>query len=113
MFSSSRDSQLANVRKTESIGGRSQNNSADNDGGGNASNENCGRKSSSSSSKSTQIGPGRASEKWLLANHDSNANIYTISSGISLADLYQDGDYRLLISDIGFTGSPKLKVCTI
>ncbi|KAH9408723.1 Bardet-Biedl syndrome 1 protein, partial [Tyrophagus putrescentiae] len=52
----------------------------------------------------------RASEKWLLANHDSNANIYTISSGISLADLYQDGDYRLLIGDIGFTGSPKLKV---
>lgn len=50
------------------------------------------------------------SDKWLLANHDENANIYTISSGITLADLYQDGDYRLLIGDIGFKGTPKLKV---
>ncbi|KAJ6224586.1 hypothetical protein RDWZM_003131 [Blomia tropicalis] len=52
----------------------------------------------------------RNSDKWLLANHDSNANIYTISSGVTLADLYHDGDYRLLIGDIGFNGNPKLKV---
>ena len=58
----------------------------------------------------TQTSAGRSNEKWLLANHDPHANIFTISSGITLADLYQDGDYRLLIGDIGFTGTPKLRV---
>lgn len=59
---------------------------------------------------SAPVGPGKGSDKWLLASHDAHARIYTISSGITLADLYQDGDYRLIIGDIGFTGKPKLKV---
>lgn len=110
MFSSSRDTQSVNgsVLKMENTSGRT-----DNEAGGTNATEEGGKKGGSlskSSSKSSQIGPGRASEKWLLANHDSDANIYTITSGISLADLYQDGDYRLLIGDIGFNGSPKLKV---
>ena len=55
-------------------------------------------------------GTNRPTEKWLLANCDYNANIYAISSGVTLADLYQDGDYRLLIGDIGVNRVPKLKV---
>ncbi|OTF73335.1 Bardet-Biedl syndrome 1 protein-like protein, partial [Euroglyphus maynei] len=53
-------------------------------------------------------------EKWLLANHDDQAHISTISANITLADLHHDGDYRLLIGDLGLaqtkTLPPKLKV---
>lgn len=52
----------------------------------------------------------KAMDKWLLANYDITASIYTFSAGLTLADLNQNGDYRLLIGDIGFQGTPKLKV---
>lgn len=64
---------------------------------------------SSTTTSGTQT-PKSSAQKWLQANHDPNANIYAISSGISLADLNHDGDYRLLIGDIGFDRVPKLKI---
>nr|XP_027200540.1 Bardet-Biedl syndrome 1 protein homolog [Dermatophagoides pteronyssinus] len=52
-------------------------------------------------------------EKWLLANHDDQAHISTVSANMTLADLHHDGDYRLLIGDLGLfqtKTSAKLKV---
>ncbi|XP_054167725.1 Bardet-Biedl syndrome 1 protein homolog [Oppia nitens] len=61
-----------------------------------------------------------ASNKWLLANSDPSANLYTIPGCIALADMMGDGDYKLLIADLGFSGlnggggggsgKPKLRV---
>jgi hypothetical protein len=54
------------------------------------------------------------SNKWLLANNEVNANLYTITSCIALADLMADGDYKLIIADFGFdSNKPKLKVQSI
>ncbi|XP_064489592.1 Bardet-Biedl syndrome 1 protein-like [Ornithodoros turicata] len=48
---------------------------------------------------------------WLPAHHDSYATLYTFSSCICTADLYGDGDYRLLVADLGTTThGMKLKV---
>ncbi|KAH7639483.1 bardet-biedl syndrome 1 protein-like protein [Dermatophagoides farinae] len=52
-------------------------------------------------------------DKWLLANQDDQAHISTISANMTLADLHHDGDYRLLIGDLGLFGTKalaKLKV---
>ncbi len=47
----------------------------------------------------------------MLANNDISANLYTISSCIALADLLGDGDYKLIVADLGFDANhPKLKV---
>ena len=52
-----------------------------------------------------------SSNKWLLANNELNANLYSIPTAIALADLLTDGDYKLIIADLGFdTNKPKLKV---
>ena len=54
---------------------------------------------------------GELAEKnmWLSAHQDPVANLYTFSSSISLADLNADGDYKLLVADLG-TGSYDMKL---
>ncbi len=49
---------------------------------------------------------------WLNAHTDTRAAVYTFSSCITLADLNADGDFKLIVADLG-TGSTnvKLKVC--
>ena len=49
---------------------------------------------------------------WLNAHTDTRAAVYTFSSCITLADLNADGDFKLVVADLG-TGSAnvKLKVC--
>lgn len=68
------------------------------------------QQSSTSASGGSGGARAKAADKWLLANYDVAASIYTFSPGLTLADLNQNGDYRLLIGDIGFQGAPKLKV---
>lgn len=53
-----------------------------------------------------------SSNKWLLANNDPNAELYTFSSCICLSDLNGDGDFKLIIADLGLknTNNAKLKV---
>ena len=50
-----------------------------------------------------------STNKWLLANYDPNAKLYTFSSCISLCDLQGDGDFKLIIADLGLT-SPNIKL---
>ena len=48
---------------------------------------------------------------WLNAFSDTEATIYTFPACITSADLAGDGDFRLLIADIGTGNIPsKLKV---
>nr|XP_006129762.1 Bardet-Biedl syndrome 1 protein isoform X1 [Pelodiscus sinensis] len=62
--------------------------------------------SSSSSSESNE-----ANSKWLDAHYDPMANLYTFSSCIALADLHGDGDYKLVVGDLGMAGhTMRLKV---
>ncbi|XP_063173081.1 Bardet-Biedl syndrome 1 protein [Candoia aspera] len=66
--------------------------------------------SSAPSSGSAGDGP-RASSKWLDAHYDPVANLHTFSSCVTLADLYGDGDYKLVVGNFGLTGHEmKLKV---
>ncbi|XP_067328509.1 Bardet-Biedl syndrome 1 protein [Anolis sagrei] len=52
-----------------------------------------------------------ANSKWLDAHYDPVANLYTFSSCVTLADLYGDGDCKLVVGDLGSTGHEmKLKV---
>ncbi|XP_060108289.1 Bardet-Biedl syndrome 1 protein [Heteronotia binoei] len=62
--------------------------------------------SSSGTSESTQ-----ANSKWLDAHYDPVANLYTFSSCVDLADLHGDGDYKLVVGDLGSSWHDmKLKV---
>ncbi|XP_015279385.1 PREDICTED: Bardet-Biedl syndrome 1 protein [Gekko japonicus] len=62
--------------------------------------------SSSSTGESTQ-----ANSKWLDAHYDPVANLYTFSSCVSLADLHGDGEYKLVVGDLGTSWHDmKLKV---
>ena len=40
-------------------------------------------------------------EKWLLALHDPLSSLYTLSSCICFADIYNEGDVKLVIADLG------------
>ncbi|XP_030424498.1 Bardet-Biedl syndrome 1 protein isoform X3 [Gopherus evgoodei] len=52
-----------------------------------------------------------ANSKWLDAHYDPMANLYTFSSCIALADLHGDGEYKLVVGDLGMAGhTMKLKV---
>ncbi|KXJ22583.1 Bardet-Biedl syndrome 1 protein [Exaiptasia diaphana] len=46
---------------------------------------------------------------WLNAHQDPVASLYTFSSSISLADLNADGDFKLLVADLG-AGSYDMKL---
>lgn len=47
--------------------------------------------------------------KWLNAHYDPLATLYTFSSCMCLVDLQGDGDYKLIIADLG-TGSYNMKL---
>nr|XP_058923927.1 Bardet-Biedl syndrome 1 protein isoform X2 [Kogia breviceps] len=52
-----------------------------------------------------------ASSKWLDAHYDPMANIHTFSACLELADLHGDGEYKLVVGDLGPGGQqPCLKV---
>ncbi|XP_054846333.1 Bardet-Biedl syndrome 1 protein [Eublepharis macularius] len=62
--------------------------------------------SSSSAGESTQ-----ANSKWLDAHYDPVANLYAFSSCVTLADLHGDGEYKLVVGDLGTSWHDmKLKV---
>ncbi|XP_044536090.1 Bardet-Biedl syndrome 1 protein isoform X4 [Gracilinanus agilis] len=51
------------------------------------------------------------SSKWLDAHYDPMANIHTFSACLALADLHGDGEYKLVVGDLGPNGrQPRLKV---
>uniref|UniRef100_A0A8D2LIH9 Bardet-Biedl syndrome 1 N-terminal domain-containing protein n=1 Tax=Varanus komodoensis TaxID=61221 RepID=A0A8D2LIH9_VARKO len=53
----------------------------------------------------------QANSKWLDAHYDPVASLYTFSSCVALADLHGDGDYKLVVGNLGPTGHEmKLKV---
>ncbi|GIY18457.1 bardet-Biedl syndrome 1 protein [Caerostris darwini] len=49
------------------------------------------------------------SSKWLHAHYDPLATLYTFSSCMCLADLHGDGDYKLIVADLG-TGTHNMKL---
>ncbi|GFS80161.1 bardet-Biedl syndrome 1 protein [Nephila pilipes] len=49
------------------------------------------------------------SSKWLNAHYDPLATLYTFSSCMCLADLHGDGDYKLIVADLG-TGTHNMKL---
>ncbi|XP_075401443.1 BBSome complex member BBS1 isoform X2 [Tenrec ecaudatus] len=52
-----------------------------------------------------------ANSKWLDAHYDPMANIHTFSSCLALADLHGDGEYKLVVGDLGpGERQPRLKV---
>ncbi|XP_050612598.1 Bardet-Biedl syndrome 1 protein isoform X3 [Macaca thibetana thibetana] len=52
-----------------------------------------------------------ANSKWLDAHYDPMANIHTFSACLALADLHGDGEYKLVVGDLGPGGQqPCLKV---
>uniref|UniRef100_A0A8C9LVC6 Bardet-Biedl syndrome 1 n=1 Tax=Piliocolobus tephrosceles TaxID=591936 RepID=A0A8C9LVC6_9PRIM len=52
-----------------------------------------------------------ANSKWLDAHYDPVANIHTFSACLALADLHGDGEYKLVVGDLGPGGrQPRLKV---
>uniref|UniRef100_A0A2K5MJG9 Bardet-Biedl syndrome 1 n=1 Tax=Cercocebus atys TaxID=9531 RepID=A0A2K5MJG9_CERAT len=52
-----------------------------------------------------------ASSKWLDAHYDPMANIHTFSACLALADVHGDGEYKLVVGDLGPGGQqPRLKV---
>ncbi|XP_053058868.1 Bardet-Biedl syndrome 1 protein isoform X3 [Acinonyx jubatus] len=74
-----------------------------------SSDSDCGR------AESAQLFPSspsnEASSKWLDAHYDPVANIHTFSSCLALADLHGDGEYKLVVGDLGPGGQhPRLKV---
>ncbi|XP_062051763.1 Bardet-Biedl syndrome 1 protein isoform X1 [Lepus europaeus] len=65
-----------------------------------------GRAESSAPSAGTE-----ASSKWLDAHDDPTANIHTFSACLALADLHGDGEYKLVVGDLGpGARQPRLKV---
>ncbi|XP_066893730.1 Bardet-Biedl syndrome 1 protein isoform X5 [Kogia breviceps] len=66
---------------------------------------------SSSDSDSGRAESSEASSKWLDAHYDPMANIHTFSACLELADLHGDGEYKLVVGDLGPGGQqPCLKV---
>ncbi|XP_024604550.1 Bardet-Biedl syndrome 1 protein isoform X4 [Neophocaena asiaeorientalis asiaeorientalis] len=66
---------------------------------------------SSSDSDSGRAESSEASSKWLDAHYDPMANIHTFSACLQLADLHGDGEYKLVVGDLGPGGQqPRLKV---
>ncbi|XP_059961510.1 Bardet-Biedl syndrome 1 protein isoform X3 [Mesoplodon densirostris] len=66
---------------------------------------------SSSDSDSGRVESSEASSKWLDAHYDPMANIHTFSACLQLADLHGDGEYKLVVGDLGPGGQqPRLKV---
>ncbi|XP_024901903.1 Bardet-Biedl syndrome 1 protein isoform X2 [Pteropus alecto] len=66
---------------------------------------------SSSDSDSGRAESNEANSKWLDAHYDPMANIHTFSSCLALADLHGDGEYKLVVGDLGQGGQqPHLKV---
>ncbi|XP_004713759.2 Bardet-Biedl syndrome 1 protein isoform X1 [Echinops telfairi] len=65
-------------------------------------------------SPDSDCGPAESSEansKWLDAHYDPMANIHTFSSCLALADLHGDGEYKLVVGDLGpREQQPRLKV---
>jgi Bardet-Biedl syndrome 1 protein len=49
------------------------------------------------------------SDKWLGAYHDPVASLYTFTQCITLSDIQADGDWKLIIADLG-TGSYDMKL---
>lgn len=49
------------------------------------------------------------SNKWVSALHDYSAGINSLPTCIGLSDLYGDGDYKLIIGDIG-TGKYNMRL---
>ena len=47
--------------------------------------------------------------KWLDAYHDPVASLYTFTQCITLSDIQADGDWKLIIADLG-TGSFNMKL---
>nr|XP_055170747.1 Bardet-Biedl syndrome 1 protein isoform X2 [Nyctereutes procyonoides] len=65
----------------------------------------------SSSDSDSGRADSEASSKWLDAHYDPMANIHTFSSCLALADLHGDGEYKLVVGDLGPSGQhPRLKV---
>ncbi|XP_069116574.1 BBSome complex member BBS1-like [Argopecten irradians] len=48
-------------------------------------------------------------EKWLDAYHDPVASLYTLTQCVTLSDIQADGDWKLVIADLG-TGSYDMKL---
>nr|XP_019593400.1 PREDICTED: Bardet-Biedl syndrome 1 protein isoform X3 [Rhinolophus sinicus] len=66
---------------------------------------------SSSDSDSCRAESSEANSKWLDAHYDPMANIHTFSACLALADLHGDGEYKLVVGDLGPGGQqPRLKV---
>uniref|UniRef100_A0A8D2B8N5 Bardet-Biedl syndrome 1 n=1 Tax=Sciurus vulgaris TaxID=55149 RepID=A0A8D2B8N5_SCIVU len=66
---------------------------------------------SSSDSDSGLTESNEANSKWLDAHYDPMANIHTFSACLALADLHGDGEYKLVVGDLGPGGKqPRLKV---
>uniref|UniRef100_A0A7N5JL06 BBSome complex member BBS1 n=1 Tax=Ailuropoda melanoleuca TaxID=9646 RepID=A0A7N5JL06_AILME len=66
---------------------------------------------SSSDCDSGRAESNEASSKWLDAHYDPMANIHTFSACLALADLHGDGEYKLVVGDLGPGGQhPCLKV---
>nr|XP_019793119.2 Bardet-Biedl syndrome 1 protein isoform X5 [Tursiops truncatus] len=65
----------------------------------------------SSSDSDSGRAESEASSKWLDAHYDPMANIHTFSACLQLADLHGDGEYKLVVGDLGPGGQqPRLKV---
>ena len=60
-----------------------------------------GTATSSAVSSKLSTGHSDPSQRWLLALHDPLAGLYTFSSCICFADLFNDGDVKLAIADLG------------
>uniref|UniRef100_A0A2I3RQF4 Bardet-Biedl syndrome 1 n=2 Tax=Pan TaxID=9596 RepID=A0A2I3RQF4_PANTR len=66
---------------------------------------------SSSDSDACGAESNEANSKWLDAHYDPMANIHTFSACLALADLHGDGEYKLVVGDLGPGGQqPCLKV---
>ncbi|KAK2100100.1 Bardet-Biedl syndrome 1 protein [Saguinus oedipus] len=66
---------------------------------------------SSSDSDGCGAQSNEANSKWLDAHYDPMANIHTFSACLALADLHGDGEYKLVVGDLGPGGQqPRLKV---
>ncbi|XP_006893345.1 PREDICTED: Bardet-Biedl syndrome 1 protein isoform X2 [Elephantulus edwardii] len=65
----------------------------------------------SGDSESRRAESREAGSKWLDAHYDPMANVHTFSACLALADLHGDGEYKLVVGDLGHDGrQPRLKV---
>ncbi|XP_012876297.1 PREDICTED: Bardet-Biedl syndrome 1 protein [Dipodomys ordii] len=66
---------------------------------------------SSSDSDPSRVQSNETNSKWLDAHYDPLANIHTFSACLALADLHGDGEYKLVVGDLGpGEQQPRLKV---